>query len=587
MSSQQFIETLKLIGYPKADSLNARALDWMFEDETALPFLSWFCNTVGHQNVLSVEEKTAFQELEKSGEGSLDGAALDEALACVLSSHDESLSLEALREDVERLKEDAERHRKRKQKLVQARNKLSLHHTGLTHRLSKLTDLELGAKQDYKSALQDLLRANDEDLASLERAVHSVKELLFLYQDSCPPGSAATEQRYTSVFLSQLNLDPFHQMEEKYTRVLTAYTKKQFFQGIADMAGGELSRYELLEVSDPMRLLVKGQTQGEFLQDCEELARLQAVFPKSESDRVSALVEKMCAASVLKEANNILQTIHYGTFPQDTDDIRSDLDMVNKSLLTVKAQLKKLTDTEVPDLIKELAALHGTTVLTGDYRLKVVRQDYFTTNQDQVIKYLVDQRARNEFLTMAYEVEAQNHKDAHHLMTALQQFLHTRLSSFRDRMVMPVDPKSAERQLFLSYSQMTSAAETLKQRHTAAKAEAVSTADKYQHKIRQMEQEVRRCQEVLYAESSTVGGQPMLTPRAVQEAMTELDNMLQKLEAAILDTITDINTKKKGLKKDVLQTKERELFTYFHLHPDRLRKTVDNLEQRLQAQSVS
>nr|KAG5710274.1 hypothetical protein BaRGS_008990 [Batillaria attramentaria] len=493
-----------------------------------------------------------------------------------------------------------------------------LHHTGLTHRLSKLTDLELGAKQDYKSALQDLLRANDEDLASLERAVHSVKELLFLYQDSCPPGSAATEQRYTSVFLSQLNLDPFHQMEEKYTRVLTAYTKKQFFQGIADMAGGELSRYELLEVSDPMRLLVKGQTQGEFLQDCEELARLQAVFPKSESDRVSALVEKMCAASVLKEANNILQTIHFGTFPQDTDDIRSDLDMVNKSLLTVKAQLKKLTDTEVPDLIKELAALHGTTVLTGDYRLKVVRQDYFTTNQDQVIKYLVDQRARNEFLTMAYEVEAQNHKDAHHLMTALQQFLHTRLSSFRDRMqlmadpvftkarhergtidtrdtasthlhrlLVPVDPKSAERQLFLSYSQMTSAAETLKQRHTAAKAEAVSTADKYQHKIRQMEQEVRRCQEVLYAESSTVGGQPMLTPRAVQEAMTELDNMLQKLEAAILDTITDINTKKKGLKKDVLQTKERELFTYFHLHPDRLRKTVDNLEQRLQAQSVS
>ena len=40
------------------------------------------------------------------------------------------------------------------------------------------------------------------------------------------------------------------------------------------------------------------------------------------------------------------------------------------------------------------------------------------------------------------------------------------------------------------------------------------------------------------------------------------------------------------LKKDVLQTKERELFTYFHLHPERLKQTVDSLEKRLQAHSI-
>lgn len=41
------------------------------------------------------------------------------------------------------------------------------------------------------------------------------------------------------------------------------------------------------------------------------------------------------------------------------------------------------------------------------------------------------------------------------------------------------------------------------------------------------------------------------------------------------------------LKKDALQMKERELFTLFHLHPDRLKTTVENLEQRLQVHSVS
>ena len=41
-----------------------------------------------------------------------------------------------------------------------------------------------------------------------------------------------------------------------------------------------------------------------------------------------------------------------------------------------------------------------------------------------------------------------------------------------------------------------------------------------------------------------------------------------------------------ALKKDVLQTKERELFTYFHVQPERLKQTVENLEKRLQAHSV-
>lgn len=59
------------------------------------------------------------------------------------------------------------------------------------------------------------------------------------------------------------------------------------------------------------------------------------------------------------------------------------------------------------------------------------------------------------------------------------------------------------------------------------------------------EEEVQRCENVLYAESSTLGGQPQMMPVVFQKTAMELDEMLQKLEAAILDTITDINNKKK------------------------------------------
>ena len=56
---------------------------------------------------------------------------------------------------------------------------------------------------------------------------------------------------------------------------------------------------------------------------------------------------------------------------------------------------------------------------------------------------------------------------------------------------------------------------------------------------------MERCEDVLYSESSTVGGQPLLMPHDILQATTQLDDMLQKLEAAILDTVTDVNNKKK------------------------------------------
>jgi hypothetical protein len=59
MSGKQLLETLRQIGYPNAANLSARSFDWMFEDETVQPFLTWFCDTVNKENVLTAEEQNA------------------------------------------------------------------------------------------------------------------------------------------------------------------------------------------------------------------------------------------------------------------------------------------------------------------------------------------------------------------------------------------------------------------------------------------------------------------------------------------------------------------------------------------------
>ena len=57
MSAKQMIAVLQELGYSKASKLDPKGLEWMFESETMLPFLEWFCNGVSAANLLSKADK--------------------------------------------------------------------------------------------------------------------------------------------------------------------------------------------------------------------------------------------------------------------------------------------------------------------------------------------------------------------------------------------------------------------------------------------------------------------------------------------------------------------------------------------------
>ena len=54
------------------------------------------------------------------------------------------------------------------------------------------------------------------------------------------------------------------------------------------------------------------------------------------------------------------------------------------SLATCKRDLQFLAETQIPSKVKDVASLQAVNVLRGDYDLKIARQDYFTSNQNQV-----------------------------------------------------------------------------------------------------------------------------------------------------------------------------------------------------------
>ena len=59
------------------------------------------------------------------------------------------------------------------------------------------------------------------------------------------------------------------------------------------------------------------------------------------------------------------------------------------------------------------------------------------------------------------------------------------------------------------------------------------------------ENNLKTCEDMVYKGSATRGGQPALCPPSILEARTQLINMLDKVEHTVLDTIKDVEKKRK------------------------------------------
>lgn len=604
------IAVLQELGYPKASKLDPKGLEWMFENEAMLPFLEWFCNSVSTANFLSKAEVEQFHSFENSEEGILEGEQLELALKNMKVSQDEHVSEAQLEQEIEQLTDSLERSQKRKQSLIQKRNKLSLHHTSLSHTQSKLSQAETRVRAQYKRSLDQNQTDNAKINTSLEQLVETVGQLSEIYE--LPVQEKAEEAM--PMFLSQLSLDEYHQKEERFSQELSHFTKKKFFEGIADVAGqSEGSRYEILEINDPSISLIKGGGQEVNISQCKELSRIQKSFPAAKLKHIEAKLASTQADRRLETAEDILKLIQAGEFAKDHNSINERLSDTDSSLQMVVRDLEILSRDEIPGLIQESLSSQVSHILTGDYNLKLARQDYFISNQDQVIHPLVQQRARNEFLTMAFELENRNHRDIHRLLVAVKQLLQNHLKDWHARMKMMDDPMLTPakykrstidsrdgfakrlhnvlevdnaQQLFLTYSSLEEGADRLKQVYSMSCNQAETALSNKEEILEALEQNMHGCEEMIYSGSSTTHGQPSLTPPQLQSAMTQLEGMLGRLEHSIKDIVRNLEQKKQTLKSDPLLYKERKLYVYFFTNPACLRQLFDEMSSRLQAQKM-
>ncbi|KAK2189328.1 hypothetical protein NP493_109g06005 [Ridgeia piscesae] len=242
---------------------------------------------------------------------------------------------------------------------------------------------------------------------------------------------------------------------------------------------------------------------------------------------------------------------------------------------------------------------------------------YKSTRSFALISYLLTQKSRSEFLTLAYEIELHGHRDIYRLLTAISFSLQKQHRAFEQRMKMLQDPvvmgNRQEREtidsrdkflsrlytlldddeyddhapIFLTYAKLAENAGKLEQQLSSLRAQTASGRYRQQDMLTALVKELRECEEAVYAGSIASSGQPVLSPAPVVDAISQLGTMLLKLEQVSVDIIKVANEHKQAIKSDSVLATERELFTYFFTDPDRLRRTVADVEKRVQAQQVS
>lgn len=299
-----FVETLKKIGYPKADELNGEDFDWLFESSEDKSFLEWFCGNVNEQHVVSEKELQDFDSLLESGKPVLEGNALDEVLKTLkpMDSKNSSQEEEEEEKELKKLQDELQTLQKLKKLQIHRHNKLQMLISANSHMLQTLKSKEEEAHKDLKEGLEVFTAANNKLNNELLSLTDAVKKLASFFTASDSEQGSGTHP----VFFSQLSLDKYLSQEEKSTAALTSYIKNQSYPGMSEWV--KISQEDSFQLVDVSKLAACDEI-NEVSEESQEMARLQTAYICAQHQLIQMQAKEESMNSAIKCAESMLQSL--------------------------------------------------------------------------------------------------------------------------------------------------------------------------------------------------------------------------------------------------------------------------------------
>ncbi|NWR91080.1 HAUS3 protein, partial [Furnarius figulus] len=600
-SGKDFVETLKKMGYPKAEELNGDDFDWMFESSEDRPFLEWFCGNVNEQNVVSEKELQDFENLIEGGKPILEGNALDEALKTLKPMDSENSSQDKEEEEEEeltKLEDELQTLQKLKKLQVHRHNKLQLLVTTNSHLLQRLQSKEEEAHKDLKEALEVFIAANNKLDGELQSLTDAVKKFASFFTSSDSEQGADAQP----VFFSQLSLDKYLSLEEQSTAALASHIKMDFCQGMAECV--ENSHETSFQLEDLSKQVACDGT-NEVSEESQEVARLQTAYICAQRQLIQLQAEEEGMNSAIKCAESMLQSLDKDIGQQENLDAK--ISSLSDEISTIKQDIARINNEELLPLLKEKAQLLTAPVVKGYLDHQIAQQDCYAARQGEIWRHLLRQKASFELIELACKMEMKKHQEIscqlENLVESLKQStdeLQQRLQVITER-IQPAKPKTTispadgfscrvyqlleggtqKQQLFKTYKNLEQMVQKLKEDCATAQEQIAASSEEQSLLLSNLERDVDALHDSLYCDETQI----QLHSPELTEQFHQLEVDLDILNQLFTDLVADVKSKRSILESNKLQQMERDLYVHFFKDEDHLKEMVKKLEQQSQAKA--
>ncbi|NWV72042.1 HAUS3 protein, partial [Malurus elegans] len=596
---KDFVETLKNIGYPKADELNGEDFDWMFESSEDKSFLEWFCGNINEQHVVSEKELQDFNNL-GCDKPVLEGKALDEVLK-TLEPMGSKRSQEEDREEeeeVKKLEEEIQTLQKLKNLQIHRHNKLELMVATNSHVLQTFQSREEEAHKDWREGLEAFTAANNKLDNELQSLIAAVKKFASFFTASDSEQGSDTHP----VFFSQLPLDKYLSLEEQNTAALTSHIEKHFYKGISECAGS--SHEGSFQLDDFIKQVTFDET-NEVCEVRQEIARLRAAYICVQNQLIQLQAQEEGMNSAIKCAESLLQSLDKDIGQQENID--AEVSSSSDEISTMKQNIAQINNEELLPLLKKNAQLLTAPLVKECLDHQIVWQDCYAAIQDKIGRHLIRQKASYELIQLACELEMKKHQEIscqlENLVESLKQStdeLQQRLQviaertqhtkpkptissedSFSCRLHQLLEGGNKKQQLFKTYKSLEQMAQKLKQDCATVQDQLAASAQEQSLLLSNLERNVDALHGAVYCGANQI----RLRSPELAEQFHELEGDLDKLNHLLMDLVADLKSKRSFLESSKLHQMERDLYVYFFTDEEHLKEMVEKLEQQSQAKA--
>jgi len=310
------------------------------------------------------------------------------------------------------------------------------------------------------------------------------------------------------------------------------------------------------------------------------------------------------AVEVAERQLKMLKSVN---FDVTAEQVAEKVEKIYQDISNYQNMLNNCFRSELTPLLQKLQQLNSTKVIQGDYNLKLLRQDYFVSKQDEVVKQLLVQFSRNYLLTMLYEVEYKSHTGIYHLFSTLHSLLNEEVQKVEKQIStlneLLCETKSEKqiisstdaymnaiyesvhcdttdtKELYRSYSQILASVNALSQCDKRAK-----------QKLRKAEEEKSQKLHLIETTLNNIEG---MTQSPGNKSMEELSLVINNVEENLVmaenqinEVIKDLKDKKILLSVDNIEELKRNIFSDFLNDPARLKRNLDDLISRVKGLTV-